>query len=47
MKRKNLNEQIENYKNSLLIYKYEQYLINQNLDTTITLEEIKNTMKKI
>lgn len=38
---KNLNEQIENYRNSLLIYKYEQYLIHQNLDTTITLEEIK------
>jgi len=38
---KNLTEELENYRNSLLIYKYEQYLINQNLDTVVSEEDIK------
>jgi hypothetical protein len=46
---KNLSEaqmdfsrQLENYKNSLIIYEYENALIRQNLDTLITDEEIQN-----
>jgi len=38
---KNVDEQIENYKTSLLIYKYEQSLIRQKLDTFISDNEIK------
>ena len=34
--------QLENYKNSLIIYEYENALIRQNLDTLITGEEIQN-----
>lgn len=46
---KNLSEaqmdftrQLEDYKNSLIIYEYENALIRQNLDTLITDEEIQN-----
>jgi len=46
---KNLSEtqmdftrQLENYKNSLIIYAYENALVRQNLDTLITNEEIQN-----
>ncbi len=46
---KNLSEgqmdfsmQLENYKNSLIIYEYENALIRQNLDTLITDEELQN-----
>lgn len=34
--------QLENYKNSLIIYEYENALVRQNLDTLITDEEIQN-----
>jgi hypothetical protein len=34
--------QLENYKNSLIIYEYENALIRQNLDTLITDEELQN-----
>ncbi len=37
---KNFTKQLEDYKNSLLIYKYESQLIKQNLDTLITDNEI-------
>lgn len=46
---KNLSEtqmdftrQLDNYKNSLVIYAYENALVRQNLDTLITDEEIQN-----
>jgi hypothetical protein len=46
---KNLSEtqmdftsQLENYKNSLIIYEYENALVRQNLDTLITDVEIQN-----
>ena len=38
---KDVKEQIENYRSSLLIYKYEQSLMKQRLDTTIRSEEIE------
>lgn len=34
--------QIENYRSSLLIYAYQQELLDQNFDTTITLSEIED-----
>ncbi len=39
---KNVDKQIENYRTSLLIYKYEQSLIKQKLDTLVTPDEIRN-----
>jgi hypothetical protein len=38
---KNVKEQIENYRSSLLIYKYEQSLLKQKLDTVISDKEIE------
>jgi hypothetical protein len=35
-------QQLENYKNSLIIFAYENALVRQNLDTLITDEEIRN-----
>jgi hypothetical protein len=40
-KEKNVDKQIENYRSSLLIFKYEQNLIEQKLDTVITDPEIE------
>lgn len=37
---KDIDDKVLNYKNSLLIYKYQQELINQNFDTTVLLEDI-------
>lgn len=37
---KNVDNEIENYKTSLLIYKYEQSLIKQKLDTFVSSNEI-------
>ncbi len=39
---KNVKEQIENYRSSLLIYKYEQSLLKQKLDTVISDTEIED-----
>ncbi len=39
---KNVDKQIENYRTSLLIYKYEQSLIKQKLDTLVSPGEIRN-----
>ncbi len=39
---KNVKEQIENYRSSLLIYKYEQSLLKQKLDTVIGFQEIQD-----
>ena len=36
------SRQLENYKNSLIIYEYENALVRQNLDTVITDEETEN-----
>ncbi len=36
------SKQLENYKNSLIIFEYENQLIRQKLDTVITDEEISN-----
>ena len=36
----NFSRQLENYRNSLIIYEYETNLINQTLDTVVTEEEI-------
>ena len=35
------SKQVEDYRNSLIIYKYETILIEQNLDTVVSDEEIK------
>ncbi|MFN5704824.1 MAG: hypothetical protein ACK45U_03110, partial [bacterium] len=37
-----IDQQLENYKSSLLIYAYEQQLIAQKLDTTVTANQIKS-----
>lgn len=37
---KRINKQIEEYKNSLVIYEYEQMLLKNNLDTIVSKEEI-------
>lgn len=34
------SQQVEDYRNSLIIYKYESMLIDQNLDTVVSEEEI-------
>lgn len=39
---KDVNKQVEEYRSSLLIYKYKQLLLNQNLDNSITDDEIKD-----
>jgi len=39
--KKNVEQQIENYRNSLLIYAYEKELVRQKLDTNITEEKIE------
>ncbi|MCX6286560.1 MAG: hypothetical protein NTY96_05550 [Bacteroidetes bacterium] len=36
------SKQLENYKNSLIIFEYENQLIHQKLDTVVTDEEISN-----
>jgi hypothetical protein len=36
------SKQLENYKNSLIIYEYENQLIHQKLDTVVTDDEISN-----
>ncbi len=38
---KDVDKQLENYRTSLLIFKYEQSLIKQKLDTIISMEEIE------
>jgi hypothetical protein len=38
---KNVKKQIENYRSSVLIFKYEQNLINQKIDTVITDRELE------
>jgi hypothetical protein len=38
---KDVRQQIEEYRSSLLIYKYEQSLIAQKLDTVISMEEVR------
>ena len=37
---KDIDDKVLDYKNSLLIYKYQQALINQNFDTNIILDDI-------
>ncbi len=39
---KNFSEQLENYKNNLLIYEYKKRLVEQKLDTIIKQEQINN-----
>jgi len=36
------DKKINDYKNSLIIYNYEQQLVDQNLDTVITIDQIQN-----
>ncbi len=43
---KDFTQQLEDYKNSLLIYKYETQLIKQSLDTLITENEIADYYEK-
>ncbi len=43
---KELEQKLEEYRSSLLIYKYEQQLIYQNLDTLITAEDIAEYYRK-
>lgn len=39
------SRQMEDYRNSLIIYKYESMLVEQNLDTVISEEEIETYLK--
>jgi hypothetical protein len=39
---RNIARQVEDYRNSLLIYKYQQKLIQQKLDTVVTQQEIES-----
>ena len=41
-KQMDFSKQLDNYKNSLTIYEYENELINQKLDTLVSDEEIEN-----
>lgn len=41
-KQLNFEQQLEDYRNSLIIYSYERELINQNLDTIVSENEIEN-----
>jgi hypothetical protein len=43
---KNVQQQIESYRSSLLIYAYEQSFIRQHLDTMVTDAEIENFYKE-
>ena len=43
---KNYNKQIEDYRNSLLIYAYQQQLLKQNFDTTISSKDISEYYQK-
>jgi hypothetical protein len=43
---KNVEQQIQNYRSSLLIYAYEQSYIRQHLDTVVTDTEIENYYKE-
>ena len=43
---KNVEQQIENYRSSLLIYAYEQSYLRQNLDTVVTDKEIEDYYKE-
>ncbi len=40
--RRDFEKQLENYRNSLIIYEYESELIRQKLDTAVTEEQIKS-----
>lgn len=42
---KNFDEQIESYRNSLVIYAYESELVRQKLDTTVTMNQIESFYK--
>jgi hypothetical protein len=46
MDKEALEAQLETYRQSLIIYSYEQQLIAQNLDTTVTPLQIKNYYKE-
>ncbi|MCD4773390.1 MAG: hypothetical protein K8R41_08425 [Bacteroidales bacterium] len=39
---KDFSDQLESYRNSLIIYKYETLLLNQKLDTIVSEQEIEN-----
>jgi hypothetical protein len=39
---KNFSKQLEDYRNTLIIYTYEEELINQRLDTNVSIYEIKS-----
>lgn len=39
---RNISRQVEDYRNSLLIYKYQQKLIQQKLDTVVTEQEVES-----
>jgi len=43
---KDFTDQIENYRNSLLVYSYESKLINQLLDTVVSNEQIQDYYNK-
>lgn len=39
---KNVSRQIEDYRNSLLVFKYEQHYLGENMDTVVTEDEIES-----
>lgn len=45
-KQKNVSQQLDDYRSSLLIFKYEQEFIRQKLDTIITFKEIEEFYKE-
>jgi hypothetical protein len=42
----NFSKQIENYRNSLIVYKYESQYVDKNLDTVVSDKEIANYIEK-
>jgi hypothetical protein len=45
-KQKDFEKQLEDYRNSLIVFTYEKELIRQKLDTTVSTEEIKTYYNK-
>ena len=43
---KNFKEQLDDYRNSLIIYTYESHLIRQKLDTMVSIEEIEDIIER-
>ena len=45
-KQKDVQKQLEEYRNNLLLYKYKDEVISQNLDTEVTMQQARNYFDK-